>query len=318
LSSHHHSTVLTKRAPLMLRPMVRPLLAFTLLLGGVVAPNPVLDLGKKCDLHSRGRDYNFHFDQRGRQPAPYGCEACNRYESPYEKASRLAGDKLKRTGRHPNLPTSSEVRQDARRPEYGLNRRYPHLTPKPEELAHDGKYYSMYRIQLENCITCNGTGQVSGGTWGTNKCTECDGRGNDSRLSPKSPNSSRVGHGVDHRTLPPKPRQAVYKSASDRRWEATGGTVVATSMMKGLDKIPLYQCKTCPGTGIVTGWFGGKSRCSECCRRRLEDDVNPLTALCAWALMLFIVALLYIVDRQMKMRKRDALQAGRFSRTATM
>merc|ERR1711964_408347 len=85
------------------------------------------------------------------------------------------------------------------------------------------------------------------------------------------------------------------------------------------------RCSKCSGTGQVPGWWGTKD-CDKCKgkgvlqvqRRRLEDDVNPLTALCAWVLMLFIVALLYIVDRQMKMRKRDALQAGRFNRTATM
>merc|ERR1712096_44662 len=88
------------------------------------------------------------------------------------------------------------------------------------------------------------------------------------------------------------------------------------------------SCKKCTGSGQVGGMLWGTNPCGECqgkgsitkivdVRRRLEDDVNPLTALCAWALMLFIVALVYIVDRQMKMRKHDALQAGRFSRTAT-
>jgi len=48
-------------------------------------------------------------------------------------------------------------------------------------------------------------------------------------------------------------------------------------------------------------------------RRRLaEDNVNPLTAFCAWALMLLIVVVVYTLT---KMGKRSAMQRRHLSKT---
>merc|ERR1711964_221487 len=92
---------------------------------------------------------------------------------------------------------------------------------------------------------------------------------------------------------------------------------------------PECTCDRCDGKGTIKAtaaskqswgaWFGKKvgytRRLAEddvTHRRLAEDNVNSLTAFCAWALMLLIVVVVYTLT---KMGKRSAMQRRHLSKT---